>query len=272
MHVIPNEMVEQTIPKLAAMGYEGLEFWEQYLSGANMRRLRKALRDNDIRAAQLCPYFDFASGEKLWRWSVKMAELYIQRCLQLESSLIRTYANCPWDDRLPFEREGLSLLESANTTDTQWRAIVKGLRKICEIGAKHDISFALETTYGLLDSSESILEVIDKVEADNLGVNLSLYPTWGDLKEGLSAMDTVEKLGEHIIHVHANNWVNSEYCFLDEGQIDYERLTRRLYVSGFRDFISVEHATHGGRHDALRAAEREIAYVKGIIKLIRGRR
>jgi len=264
MHVFSNEKMEETIPKLAAMGYEGLEFWEQYLSQADLSRLKKVLEDNKVEVAQLCPYFDFTSGEERWQWSVKMAETYVQRCLQLETSLIRTYTECPWMNRMPIPPKGEVLKKSAQASDAHWDAAIRGLKKICSMGKKHGIRFALETTHGLLDSSGSVLKLIEKVEADNLGVNLQL-PLSGDREKDIGLMDSVEKLGEHVIHIHANNWKNAdmkEYSFLDEGFIDYETVVRRLNRFGFKGYVSVEHATHGGKHEPLETATHEIAYLK----------
>lgn len=269
MHVIPNEKVEETIPKLAALDYEGLEFWEQYLSTADLKRLRKILIENDMKVAQLCPYFEFTLDEERWRWSVKMAEVYIQRCLELECSLIRTYTNCPWERRLPFPPTGKPLLRSADATDAQWKAAIRGLKKICKMGSKYDINFALENSPGLLDSSESVLNLIEEVGAENLGVNLQV-PLSTDKEKGMNYMESVEKLGEHVIHVHANNYTeDGTFTFLDEGYIDYEAIIRRLHEKfGFNGYVSVEHATHGGRHTPLETAEHEIVYLKNLIKKI----
>lgn len=255
MHVIPFGQVDDAIPKLAAWGYEGLEFWEQYLQMADIAKLRKVLRDNSMKTAMLCPYFAFTSGREKWRWSIKKAEEYILLCRLLESSLIRTHTDSIFAP--PFPR-------SYNATDAQRKAAARGLKKICGMGKKNDVSFALETTHGLLDSTESILGLIEEVGADNLGVNLQI-PLRTDKEKGMTVMDTVENLGKNVIHVHANNWVNADQkqmTFLDQGFIDYGAVLKRLRDFGFQGYVGVEHAAHSG--DPMKTAEREIAYLKGI--------
>ena len=271
LHDFPQyENVDETIPRLAAMGYDGLEFWDQYLSKADIGRLANILKDNDIRAAQLVPYLEFTLGDERWQWSVKMAEKYIQHCLQLDCSLIRTYANCPWEQRLPFPPTGRPLSKGADATKAQWKAAVRGLKKICTIGNKHDIRFPLENTYGLLDSSDLTLKLLDEVGAENLGVNLQV-PLATDQEKGMSYMDSVEKLGKHVIHVHANNYTVKDttkgQTFLDEGWIDYEAVLKRIRGFGFDGYVSVEHASHGG-YPPLEIAEHEISYLKNVVKKI----
>ena len=38
-----QEAIGQAIPKLAQMGYDGLEFWEQYLSNADLKWLKEIM-------------------------------------------------------------------------------------------------------------------------------------------------------------------------------------------------------------------------------------
>ena len=83
----------------------------------------------------------------------------------------------------------------------------------------------------------------------------------------MNYMDSVEKLGEYVIHIHANNYTkDGTPTFLDEGYIDYEAIIRRLRGKfGFNGYISVEHATHRGRHDPLETAKHEVVYLKNLI-------
>ena len=50
-----QQAMEQAIPKLAQMGYDGLEFWEQYLSSADLKWLKGLMDANHLEIVQICP-------------------------------------------------------------------------------------------------------------------------------------------------------------------------------------------------------------------------
>ena len=58
--------IQQAIPKLAQMGYDGLEFWEQYLPGADLKWLKGIMDAHHLEIVQICPYFDFTTSSETW--------------------------------------------------------------------------------------------------------------------------------------------------------------------------------------------------------------
>ena len=129
----PEEM-ENAIGQLAELGYEGLEFWDQYLSQIDARWLKTILDDNHIEVAQVCPYFNFTSGEEKWKESMQINEEYLDYCRILDTSLIRVFTGS---------------VGSEEATDEQWRMAVKGLRAVCRRGEREGIRYALETHRGV---------------------------------------------------------------------------------------------------------------------------
>ncbi|MDA0748879.1 MAG: sugar phosphate isomerase/epimerase, partial [bacterium] len=207
-------------------------------------------RTHNLEIVQICPYFDFTTSPDTWNKSIQDAEIFIDYALELNCSFIRTYTGN---------------VGSANATPDQWDACVRGLQKICKMGQPHNISFPLETHQvihhgpNLTDTSASTLRLLRDVDMPNLSINLQT-PLVGE-----SAFYTANQLGEHVVHLHAHNWVNAwpRLTFLDTGDVHFETFLHILKQKGFNGYISIEHGSH---HPPYETAEHEIAYLKKIIK------
>jgi sugar phosphate isomerase/epimerase len=94
---------------------------------------------------------------------------------------------------------------------------------------------------------------------ENLTVNLQT-PLVGE-----SVFHTAEQLGEHVVHLHAHNWLESwpNLTFLDAGDVDFAAFLRVLQSKGFDGYISIEHGNH---HPPYETAAHEIAFLKKLIK------
>lgn len=253
-NVMAKEKIPLAISELAAMGYGGLEFWNDFLLSHDVQWLAACLKENHIACAQICPYFDFTDDREKWEQSVKIAERYVEFSLQLGKPLIRVFTGS---------------VGAGTATPVQWSNGVNGLKTICQIGNLHGVRFALETHGGsLMETSRSTLQLLEEVAMENLGVNLQVpFP-------GEDIWDSVERLGRHTIHLHAHNWVvlpfsteakhlgEKNLTFLDSGCLDFREFVGRLREKGFSGYISVEHATHGGKHSWQETARHEIEFLK----------
>ena len=241
---------EKAIPYLAELGYDGIELWQQYLCHADLAWVRSTADEHGLEIVQICPYFDFTTSQATWDRSIRDAETFIEYAVELDCPFIRTYTGN---------------VGSADATAGQWDACVRGLRRICEMGAAHDIVFPLETHQvihhgpNLTDTSPSTLKLLDDVGMGNLAVNLQT-PLIGE-----SVLHTAEQLGEHVIHLHAHNWVGAwpDLTFLDAGDVDFAAFLRVLQLKGFDGYISIEHGSHHPPHET---AAHEIAYLKQLIE------
>ena len=244
-----QEEMEKAIPALAEMGYDGLEFWEQYLSGADLRWLKDTMDSEGLEIVQICPYFDFTTSSETWGQSLRDAERFIGYSLELGRPFVRTYTG----------NTG-----SADATEEQWDACVKGLRRVCEMGRPHGIVFPLETHQAihggpnLTDTSATTLRLLEDVGMDNLKVNLQT-PLLGE-----SVVYSARELDQHIVHLHAHNWIGNigSRTFLDSGDVDFAGFIRVLKDNGFDGYISIEHGDH---HPPYETAAHEARYLKCLI-------
>jgi 3-dehydroshikimate dehydratase len=246
-----NTQVEQekAIPYLAELGYDGVEIWEQYLINADLSWVRAITQEHHLEIVQVCPYFDFTTSEKTWNKSIEDAEVFIGYAIELNCKFIRTYTGN---------------VGSADATVQQWDECVKGLQTICAMGANHGIGFPLETHQikhhgpNLTDTSPSTLRLLDDVGMDNLTVNLQT-PLVGE-----TVSETVELLGDRVVHLHAHNWIGDwpKLTYLNEGDEDFEAFLSALQKKGFDGYISIEHGNH---HPVAETAKHEISYLRRLI-------
>jgi len=256
-NVIPKTEIVDSIEFLAGLGYDGLEFWDNFLTSIDVKWLANYMSGNKIQCSQICPYFDFTGGKESWDKSIMTAEKYVALAIELGKPLIRVFTG----------------KNSANiASHDQWDAAVNGLKIICRMGLFDNIRFALET-HGetLLNTSDSIIRLLEEVGMENLGINLQVP------LDGEDIWESVEKIGRYVIHLHAHNWLyppqsdeakvlgEKNLTFLDSGILDFEEFLRRLVEKGFAGYISIEHATHGGTHSWKETAKHEIAFLKRLV-------
>lgn len=254
-NVFKSEEMEDRLAELATLGYDGVEFWQQYLDSADKTRLKEVLDKLNLDAAQLCPYFDFTDTEERRHESIELGKKYVE---------LARYFNCP------NVRVFTGKLSSKDASRELWRHAAISLRKLCDIGP--DINFVLETHPGsLMDTSASTIELISMTDRKNLKVNLQV-----PLVDGEDIFESAKKLGKYTCHLHAHNWnkksnkepwhwTGDELTFLSEGDYDFKEFVSVLKREGFDGYISIEHAAHGGEHPPMETAAKEIGFLKEII-------
>lgn len=255
-NVFKPEEMEARLADLSQLGYDGVEFWQQYLDRADRKKVKEMLDDNNISASQLCPYFDFTDTEERRFESIELGRKYVE---------LAGYLNCP------SIRVFTGKLSSKDASQELWRHAALSLRKLCDIDP--EINFVLETSPGnLMDTSESTLRLLSMTDRKNLCVNLQV-----PLTDGEDIFISARKLGRHTRHLHACNWKLKEggswggvgeLTFLSEGDYDFKEFVSVLKSEGFDGYISIERPAHGGKHSPMETAGREIEYLKKIIREI----
>ena len=247
-----QEVAEQCIALVGrhGLGYDGIEFWKQYLDHANLDWVRRACDANGLQVVQVCPYFDFTTSQDTYEAALREAEQFIGYARALGAPYIRTYTGDT---------------PSAAATDEQWARCVEGLRQVCDAGAPHGITFLLEThqrIHGnacLTDTSPSTLRLLDLVQRPNLAVALQT-PLVGETPE-----ESAATLGRRCLQVQAHNWIGATterwgtLTYFDSGDLDFPRYIRVLRDQGFDGWISIDHPNH---HPWQETAAHEIQYLR----------
>jgi len=245
-----QDIAEECIALVSTLGYDGIEFWKQYLDQADLDWIRRAADRARLEIVQICPYFDFTGSEETYEATLREGEVFVGYARKLGARYVRTYTG---------------RIGSAEATDEQWERAVRGRQAICDMGAPFGIEFPLETHQVihnpacLMDTSASTLRLLKLVNRPNLRVSLQT-PLAGETPEYTAA-----QLGTRVVHVQAHNWIGAtdqtwgKLTFLDAGDLNFAHYLRILVDKGFDGYVSIDHPNH----DPWKVtAEHEIHYLK----------
>lgn len=244
-----TEEMPEVLKLLKDMGYHGVEFWNQYLIETDIVQLKGLVDEIGLEVAQICPYFNVTGTEKELLDTYEIAERYINYAEILNCKLIRVFTGN---------------VNSSQVDEKKYKQAIEGLKNICEMGREKNIFFVLETHDGsLMDTSAATLKLLNDVDCDNLKVNLQIPLGYG--REDI--FESARLLGEHVIHLHAHNWIGNwpNLTYLGEGDYDFKKFVDILRKKGFDGYISIEHGDHMGKRNPFEVAKKEIEYINSKI-------
>lgn len=229
---------------------EGVEIWPAAFDTVGLEGVQKTIAKHRFAVAALNPYLDFTASEESWQESVEMARAYLDYAAALGCDRVRTFTN----------KMG-TFATSDEAEPIHWQRAISGIGEVADAAAPLGISCVLEVHYGdgqLYDSSEATLRVLEGVGRPNVIVNLQ-PPLRGE-----DPMESAERLGPHVQHLHAHNWHGGwgHFDYLNSGEVDFPGFLDLLRGHGFDGWISIEHASY---RDTLEIARHEIPYLRELI-------
>lgn len=263
-----GETLTEIIPRLAEVGYEGVEIWANHLAGdgADARSIRACLNEHGLSVPMISPYFNITGNERQWKSTLDSARLYFSYACALDAPLVRVFTG---------------YLGSEDIDPAGWGSAVDRLAYLCDQAAESDLSLALEThPKTLVDTVPSVQRLLADVARPNLGLNLDIYHLWERHKDPLWIW---MQLRDSVRHVHAKNaritpGDSEKYplfhdkqglqeidgiTFLAEGDMDYGPFMSALNHDDFDHWASVE--WFGA--DPFAAAAHELGWLKRVIAL-----
>ena len=242
------------IRRLDELGYDGVEVWAQGFEKGGLEGVQAALAPYSLEVISVNPYFDFTTSEDTYAESQKIADRYIEYARALDCHLVRAFTS-----------KMRSIPTSDDASPDQWERAIRGLTEICDRAAPEGITLVLEVHYGdgqLMDTSAATLRILEGVGRRNLTVNLQ------PLLRGETQLESAERLGPQVTHLHANAWKGEwgNFTFMDEGDEDFEALLRAVRSHGFDGCVSIEHASS----DPIGFAEHNIVYLRSLFEKLEG--
>jgi len=214
------DKVKDGLKAVREIGYEGTEFWQQFLSKVAVDELADVVGEIGLKVVQICGYFNWTGTEKEWDESNENARRLVEFSTRLGGPHIRVFTG---------------KVGSEDASDEQWKRCVEGLRLACDAAAPHDICFTLENHRNVLhDTPDSALRLIGDVGRENLGLNFQIWPPY-------DMVETAGKLFPHIFHMHISNRKDEKIWHIDDGELDWEPVLREMKKLGYERFASVEH-------------------------------
>lgn len=248
-----RDVAEHCIRLASELGYDGIEFWKQYLDHADLQWTREECKRRGLEILQVCPYFDFTTSSASSVETLNEADRFIHYAREVGAKYIRTYTG-----RTP----------SRDASDAQWDRAVTGIQTVAERAALEGVSLMLEThqvIHGgacLVDTSPNTLRMLNLIDRPNVDLALQL-PLVGEAPEF-----TAIQLGGKAVQVQAHNWIGAteeswgELTFLDSGEHDFAAFMRVMKSQGFDGWVSIEHANH---HPWEETAAHEANYLRRLM-------
>ena len=255
------------IPRLAEIGYAGIEIWANHLGEgeSNIESVLACLEENEMAVPMLSPYFNVTGNEADWEATLIEAKTSFKHAIALKTSLVRTFTGFLGSDEV----------DTANR-----RLASDRLTFLCDLAAECNLELALEThPRTLVDNVDSIHKLLNDVARDNLVLNLDIYHMW---EKHQNPEWIWGQLKPYVRHVHAKNALippsnGEEYplfhdkrglqeiggvVYLGDGNMDYKPFLAALARDGYKGWISVE--WFGG--DPYNAAAHELDWLSNEIR------
>lgn len=248
--------LDELIPKLGELGYDGVEVWGRDLEDASDTRveaIRNAADANHLTVCATSPYFDFVPGDERWRRGVEACRMHVRQARILGATVLRY-------------RE-VDYIASSNMSAAQWDWCLDGLKALCGL-AMPDVIVGIECHENLpQDTVENILMMIEKVGMPNLKV---IFQPSSYIGQDLVSI--LDALYLHTAHVHVSNRPKGGGRGPDgkpmrallgepDAEIDYGAFMTDLKRRGYHGFVTIE----GLKQPVVDTLAAEIAYLKGFV-------
>jgi sugar phosphate isomerase/epimerase len=257
--------IEEILPRVAELGYDGVEIWGSQVDGKpeeELAALREEARDLGLAIPCLTPYFCFTGTREMWDASMGIARRFIHYAQALGAPLIRGLTSVGIDLKDYTERS-IAKLESwapsGKATEEQWERTIEAYRTItAEIEqAGADVVFAMETHgNNLTDTLEGCRRLLQAVGSPHLKI---LYQSF----LGREPIDGLDEIYDEVVHVHVQ-YVGGR------GKKSFLPVVRRLVEKGYQGWVNVEFTdppAEGEGLDALWAnAGRDLGLVRAAAK------
>ena len=111
---------------------------------------------------------------------------------------------------------------------------------------------------GLLDSPDLLLDMLNRINAANVGVNPDLGNVCRSSEEPTDSRAALEALAPHANCWHVKNYRRGQPATLSDGDIDYAEAMAIMRAHGYAGWVSIE----GYQGDVLASQQESLAYLK----------
>ena len=240
-----NYPIPEIISKVAAAGYDGLDFWcgrpqiyrDDYSEG-ELFNFRKQLTELGLGVPSLLPaFYRYPHSLSYPNPKIRADSVnYMKRCIDNAAALGAS---------IVLIVPGMSL--EGQTTDEAWKNMLDCIDAICIYASQFDVRLGLEPVNhyvsDLVNTAADALRAIDELKHDQLGVVLDTGHV--HLSEE-PILDEVKILGDRLlqIHVNDNDGINQQNLVPGEGSFDFNALFSALSAEEFTGYLTAELAYH----------------------------
>jgi len=235
---MPNVPLEVALPRLAAMGYQGVEvaviprFVTELstLDGERRRAIRRLFDDHNLAITAVAAHSDITTAD-CDELAVSLARLH--GAIQLAAEWARP------------DQPGIVVSLVGGRPD-QWEerrdALVERVGALDRYAAERGVTYALELHVGTaLDFPHKLMWLMQQIDSPTLRMNFDQSHTE---TMGIPISESVPLLAPLSVHTHLKDqrglWPNHEFLTPGEGPFDYVEYLRAMDAAGYQGFIMAE--------------------------------
>ncbi len=222
--------LEEVLPRIAEMGYDGAEIWGPHVLGRTDEELLsvKSIADScGLAIPQLTPYFCFTGDTEAYEWSMQHARDMAHYAELLGAKNIRSLTSVGIK-MTDFKKQPVYSMEnlapSAVGTEEQWQQVIRAYK---ELGKGDGPIWAIEThNNNLSDSLEGCKRLLKEIDSPRVKLT---YQWLNDatIEEGLEALwDDIAQV--HLQHASSAGEERSRQCL------------KYLADHGYEGFVTIE--------------------------------
>ena len=222
--------LEEILPRIASMGYDGAEIWAPHLIGRSddeIMRVRSVADECGLEICQVTPYPCFTGCRSDYEWSMNHCRDMERVAGMLGAPNIRGLTSVgikmtDWKQNPVVQLYNMA--PSAAATEDQWKQAVRAYR---ELGAGEGPVWAIETHgNNLTDSAAGAKRLLAEVGSPRVKLTYQWFNDAG-ISEGLDAV------WDHVAQVHLQHSSG-------EGEPRSRECLEQLAKRGYEGYVTVE--------------------------------
>ena len=258
---VPAYPLEEVVPRLAAIGYDGIELgaasphaFPDYTGPQRRREIRKLFESNSIALVSMLPApgggagFNTASPIPEERAAaIDQYKKVVTLCAELGGKIVIYVA-------------GWQIFGTSR--DQAWAWSRAALEEIAKAAQPQGITLCIEPTSAdsnLIDSADDALQLKAEVAAPNVKL---MFDTYHTIYRNEVASDYVHRFGKDLAHVHI---ADSNRLPPGEGTGAFPTLIDALKKTGFDGYLTMEIGFNRRDVDPDAFAKRAYDYIKGLL-------
>jgi protein FrlC len=262
---VPSYPLKDTIERIAAIGYDGIEIgaasphaFPDYLDAKARREIRDMLESNRIALAAMLPApgggpgFNSASPLAAERAAtIEQYKKVVDLCADLGGKTVIYVAG--WQ-------------VFGTTREEAWARSRDALGAIAEAARAKDVTIVIEPTSAdsnLIDSADDAIRMMKDAGAANVKL---MFDTYHVIYRNEVSADYVHRMGADLHHIHLADAGRAAPS--DMGRADYRGLVEALAARNYKGYLSMEIGFDRRAVEPDRIAREAHRYMKGLLDAV----
>jgi fructoselysine 3-epimerase len=233
---VPAYTLEDTIKRIAKIGYEGIEIgagsphaYPPCLTKERRKHIRKVLDDNGIALSSMLPALSGGPGHNL----VSPVPEERRHTIDHYKDLVELSAE--WGGKILLYIPGWIVF--GTTYDQAWEWSTAALTEIAEKAAKFDITLVIEPVSfdtNFIDKCEEAVRMMEAVNKPNVKL---MFDTFHSLYRKEPSSDYIYRIGKNLHHIHISD---NNRLPPGKGREDWVGVMEALTDIGYDGYLAME--------------------------------